>query len=62
MPGLHEHQDPSEEIFMQDVVLDVVSVVFNAKRQQLQDQAQELDRAGVLALRLVVDSVGQQGS
>ena len=31
VPRVHEHEDSSEEIFVEDVVLDVVSVVLDAE-------------------------------
>ena len=39
MSGLHEDEDSSEEIFVQNVVLDVVGVMLHAKGEELQDQA-----------------------
>ena len=39
MPRHHKNENPSEEIFMQNVVFYVVGVMLNAKRQKFQDQA-----------------------
>ena len=49
MPGVHEDEDSPEEIFVEDVVLDVVGVVLNAEGEQLQDEAEQLHRARVHA-------------
>ena len=49
MPRVHEHEDSPEEIFVEDVVLDVVGVVLDAEGEQLQDEAEQLHRAGVHA-------------
>ena len=61
MARLHEYKDSSEKVLMQDVVLDVVCMVLHAERQQLQDQAEQLHRAGVHALRIISARIGQEG-
>ena len=53
MPGVHEDEDSPEEIFVEDVVLDVVGVVLNAEGEQLQDEAEQLHRARVHAQLLL---------
>jgi len=42
MGGLHQNQNSAQQILIQYTVFDVVSVVFDAKRQQFEDQSQEL--------------------
>lgn len=42
MLRVHEHQHSPEQVFVHDVSLDVVGVVFHAKSEQLQDQSQQL--------------------
>lgn len=37
-----EHQYPPENVLVDDIVLDVVGVVLHTKRQQLQNQGQQL--------------------
>ena len=49
MSGVHEDEDSPEEIFVKDVVLDVVGVVLDAEGEQLQDEAEQLHRARVHA-------------
>ena len=39
VPRAEQHQDSAQQIFTDDVVLDVVGVVLHAERQQLQYQA-----------------------
>ena len=53
MPGVHEDEDSPEEIFVEDVVLDVVGVVLDAEGEQLQDEAEQLHRARVHAQLLL---------
>ena len=60
VPGPHEHQDAPEQIPVEDVVLDVVCVVLDAEREQLEDQAEQLDRRIVLAVGPVGGRVRQQ--
>ena len=49
MSGVHEDEDSPEEIFVKDVVLDVVGVVLDAEGEQFQDEAEQLHRARVHA-------------
>ena len=49
MPRVHEHENSSEEIFVEDVVLDVVGVVLDAEGKQLQNEAEQLHRAWIHA-------------
>lgn len=42
MLGGSEHQYPPENVFVDNVVLDVIGVVLHAERQQLQDQSKQL--------------------
>ena len=49
VPGVHEDEDSPEEIFVKDVVLDVVGVVLDAEGKQLQNEAEQLHRAWVHA-------------
>lgn len=37
-----EHQYPPENVFVDDIVLDVIGVVLNTKCKQLQNQGQQL--------------------
>ena len=39
VPRAEQHQDSAQQIFTDDVVLDVIGMVFHAERQQLQYQA-----------------------
>lgn len=59
MPGSQKHQDSSQEVFADDIVLDVVGVVLNAEWQQLQDQAQELGSLVVICIILKKNSQGR---
>lgn len=62
MGGLHQNQNSAQQILIQYTVFDVVSVVFNAKRQQFEDQSQELHVSIVFFLGRVVYRIFQQGS
>ena len=42
MSRLEENEHASNEVFAQDVVLDVEGVVFDAEGQQLEDDGQQL--------------------
>lgn len=46
--GVHEHQHSSEQVFVHDVGLDVISVVLHTEGQELQDQSQQLSRLEVV--------------
>ena len=39
VPRAEQHQDSAQQIFTDDVVLDVIGMVLHAERQQLQYQA-----------------------
>lgn len=56
----HENQDPTEEIFLKDVVFDVVSVMFHAKRQKLQDKTEKLNDTCIHSIRTATSGVGQK--
>jgi hypothetical protein len=58
--GLHENENPSEQIFVQDVVLDVVGVMLDEEGEQLEDEALQLNRAGVVLLGSIAGGVGQK--
>ena len=60
MFGFHENENPSEQIFVEDVVLDVIGVMLDEEGEQLQDQALQLNGAGVVLLRTISGCVGQQ--
>jgi hypothetical protein len=58
--GFHENENPSKQIFVEDVVLDVIGMVLNKEGEQLQDEALQLNSAGVVLLRTISSCVGQQ--
>ena len=60
MPGLHKNENSSQEVLVQDVVLDVIGVMFDKERQQLQNEALLLNGALVNLLRLLARGVGKK--
>ena len=58
MPGLHKNENSSQEVLVQDVVLDVVSVVLDKEGKELEDEALQLNGAVVVLLRPVAICVG----
>ncbi len=60
MFGLHENEYPSKQVFVQDVVLDVVGVVFDEEREKFEDQTLQLYRAVVILLWSIAGCVGQK--
>ena len=42
MLGAHEDEDAPQEVLIDDVVLDVVRVVLDAERQQVEDEGEQL--------------------
>ena len=62
MLGLHQNEDSPEKVLVQDVVLDVVSVVLDKEGKELEDEALQLNGAVVVLLRPVAGCVGQKGT
>ena len=60
MLGLHQNEDSPEKVLVQDVVLDVVSVVLHKEGQQLKNETLELYSAVVILLGPVAGCVGQK--
>lgn len=60
MPRPHEDENAAEEIAVQDVVLNVVSVVLDAEGEQLENEAEQLNGGIVLLDRSIASRVGQQ--
>ena len=60
MFGLHEYEYSSEEVFVKDVVLDVIGVVLHKEGQQLENETLELYSAVVILLGPVAGCVGQK--
>ena len=60
MPGLHKNENSSQEVLVQDVVLDVIGVMFDKERQQLQNEALLLNGALVNLLWLLARGVGKK--
>jgi len=47
------NENSSEEIFVKDVVLDVIGVMLNKEGEQLQDEALQLNGARFSSLRTI---------
>ena len=52
MFGLHEYEYSSEEVFVKDVVLDVIGVVLHKEGQQLKNETLELYSAVCAVMRI----------
>lgn len=59
---LHQDEYLPEQILVENAVLDVIGVVLDAERQELEDQTEQLDGAVVLAGRSLADRVCEEGS
>ena len=60
MFGFHENENPSKQIFVEDVVLDVIGVMLDEEGEQLQDQTLQLNGARIVLLRTISGCVCQQ--
>lgn len=58
--GLHQDEDTTQQVLVQYAILYMVRVMFDAEREQLQNEPQELDAPVVLLLRLIMHSILQQ--
>ena len=47
VPGLDQDQDPSQQVLVEDIVLDVIGMMLHEEAEQLQNETQDLNSAAV---------------
>lgn len=60
--ALHEHENSFEEIFLQQEILNMIAMMFNAKWQNVQHNAEQLCSLVILVLRTIAHRIEHQRS
>lgn len=62
MSRLHQHKDSPQEIFVQYVILDVVSMMLHTEGKKFKNEAEELYSTGIHSIRTFTSSIRKKRS